>query len=100
MSRAEKSSLFGTDGIRGSMGNFPLDSVSLVKLGNVLGEILSGSRIVVGRDTRASGEEIVELIGRGISGGAEIFDRGVIPTTSEKGPQSSRRSTGISGGRG
>ncbi len=80
MRRIKQSKLFGTDGIRSRAGHFPLDRESIIKLGNAIGETLKGSRIVIGRDTRNSGEEIEEYIAAGISGSAQVFTCGVIPT--------------------
>lgn len=80
MRRITKSKLFGTDGIRARVGNFPLDDRSLIKLGNSIGEIFRGFKILIGIDTRASGERIKELIAAGISSRAEVFYCGVIPT--------------------
>jgi phosphoglucosamine mutase len=80
MHRTVKNKLFGTDGIRSEFGVFPLDRESVVKLGNVLGRLLKGTGIVIGRDTRRSGEEIVKLLASGISNETTIVDCGVIPT--------------------
>lgn len=80
MTKAEEIKLFGTDGIRSEFGVFPLDRESVVKLGNVLDRLLKEARIVTGRDTRRSGEEIVQLLASGISHETSIIDCGVIPT--------------------
>ena len=80
MDRTKKNKLFGTDGIRSEFGVFPLDRESIIKLGNVLSRLLTGSRFVIGRDTRRSGEEIVKLLASGISRETAIVDGGVIPT--------------------
>ncbi len=80
MSRIRKSSLFGTDGIRSQVGDFPLDKDSIIKLGNALGGLLEGKKIVIGRDTRQSGQEIEQLIASGIGNRAEVYLCGVIPT--------------------
>lgn len=46
--------LFGTDGVRGIAGQYPLDLPTLYKLGKAV--VRSGKRsILIGRDTRASG---------------------------------------------
>ena len=80
MKRSTETRLFGTDGIRERVGNFPLDKNSLLRLGQTLGEIFKNSRILIGRDTRQSGEEIENIIVSGISNSAEIFSCGIIPT--------------------
>ena len=41
-----KTRLFGTDGIRGQVGQFPLDDASLVRLGSALAASASGAKIV------------------------------------------------------
>src|ERR1700722_14606730 len=72
--------LFGTDGIRARAGEFPLDVVTLVAIGQAVGERLGG-RILIGQDTRQSSPWIFELLRRGIQKtSAEIEDAGVIPT--------------------
>jgi phosphoglucosamine mutase len=80
MRRTKKSRLFGTDGIRGRVGDFPLDDESLFKLGRAMGERLKDCRILFGRDTRKSGEKIMERMAAGISNRAKVFDCGVLPT--------------------
>ena len=54
--------LFGTDGIRGRAGKFPLDAKTVFRVGAALVRMLRASRdretqirIVSGRDTRESG---------------------------------------------
>ena len=52
--------LFGTDGIRGEAGKFPLDAATVQVIGRSLATRLAerkdrAPRIVVGRDTRESG---------------------------------------------
>jgi phosphoglucosamine mutase len=88
MEKTRSNRLFGTDGIREQVGEFPLDDASIFKLGCALGKLPPPprgvcSRIVMGRDTRQSGKRIEQLIAAGIlsaSPGAEIFSCGVIPT--------------------
>jgi phosphoglucosamine mutase len=79
----EKSKLFGTDGIRQQVGRFPLDDDSIAKLGQAIGTLIPGSKIIIGRDTRESGPHIEELIAAGISAESSqchITRAGVIPT--------------------
>ena len=77
--------LFGTDGIRGTAGEYPLDPATILKLGQSLARHLiprkpGPLRVVVGRDTRASGEWIEEaLVGGLIEAGADAKLLGVIP---------------------
>jgi phosphoglucosamine mutase len=59
--------LFGTDGIRGIPGEYPLDDATLDRVGLALGNYLrleGGARdekpsVLIGRDTRESGPHIV-----------------------------------------
>lgn len=61
--------LFGTDGIRGTPGEFPLDDRTLVCTGRALGEYLRAAeprpRVLVGADTRESGPHLAQQIVRG-----------------------------------
>ena len=74
--------LFGTDGVRGTPGRFPLDPATVARLGAALAaEAGAAPRIVIGRDTRESGEEIERLLAGGIraAGGLPV-GVGVLPT--------------------
>src|SRR5947209_1329564 len=81
--------LFGTDGVRGKAGEFPLDHETVARLGAALVRALRAEaadparplRFIVGRDTRESGEWIERELGRGVhTEGAAITSAGVIPT--------------------
>ena len=81
--------LFGTDGIRGVPGTYPLDDATLAGVGRALGQHLSPNgggakecpRVLIGRDTRESGPHIVELIASGLAeGGAEPISAGILTT--------------------
>ena len=81
--------LFGTDGIRGIPGKYPLDDATLDRTGQVLGEYLLSQqaphagppRVLIGRDTRESGPHIAGRIARGlVAGGAEPVSAGVLTT--------------------
>ncbi|MGQ9618187.1 MAG: phosphoglucosamine mutase [Candidatus Aminicenantia bacterium] len=77
---------FGTDGIRGKPGEFPLDSSSIYWIGYLLTQILSGFfediKIVIGMDTRGSSKWIEKLIYAGIrDGGGEALLTDIIPTS-------------------
>ncbi len=52
--------LFGTDGIRGTAGAFPLDAQTVRRVGAALVKSLTTGRaqVLTGRDTRESGEWI------------------------------------------
>jgi phosphoglucosamine mutase len=76
--------LFGTDGVRGTAGEPPLDPTTIARLGAALVRVLphkDHGRILVGRDTRESGVWIEQALARGIqSEGAQLVSAGVIPT--------------------
>src|SRR5688500_18880097 len=78
--------LFGTDGIRGEAGKFPLDAATVRVIGRSLARRLAeqkgrAPRIVVGRDTRESGGWIeAALIAGARDTGAEVESAGVITT--------------------
>jgi len=82
------SRLFGTDGVRGKAGMYPLDHETVARLGASLvramrseGAADRGLRFIIGRDTRESGDWIERELGRGVhSEGAAITTAGVIPT--------------------
>src|SRR5213075_1874787 len=71
---------FGTDGVRGVVGeDLTVDLVE--RLGRAATLWSKGGRVFVGRDTRASGEELEEAFARGIveAGGNAVL-AGVLPT--------------------
>lgn len=78
--------LFGTDGIRGAAGKFPLDSRTVRVIGGSLARHLREKTgrpplIVTGRDTRESGPWIErELIAGARESGAEVDSAGIITT--------------------
>ena len=78
--------LFGTDGVRGKAGDYPLDHETVARLGAALVRAMRPStgrplRFIIGRDTRESGDWIERELGRGVhSEGAAITTAGVIPT--------------------
>ncbi|HET6373106.1 MAG TPA: phosphoglucosamine mutase [Candidatus Polarisedimenticolia bacterium] len=80
--------LFGTDGIRGSAGSYPLDQDTVTRVGAALAQTLRAHgpreavpRILLGRDTRESGAWIERAVAAGIAlGGGECVSAGVIPT--------------------
>ena len=81
----EVSRLFGTDGIRGSAGQYPLDPPTVRRLGAALVRALPQStgapRLLIGRDTRESGGWIEAELAFGAAGeGASVTSAGVVPT--------------------
>ncbi|MGA3328329.1 MAG: phosphoglucosamine mutase [Terriglobia bacterium] len=82
---APKPELFGTDGIRGVAGQYPLDHATVLKIGSALGTVLKKSstpvRVVLGKDTRESNEWISRALASGlVSTGAQVVDAGIITT--------------------
>jgi len=78
------SRLFGTDGIRAVAGTSPLDPPTVARIGAAIVRALQlgrPARLVVGRDTRESGEWIERELARGAaSQGAVVVSAGVVPT--------------------
>jgi phosphoglucosamine mutase len=78
--------LFGTDGIRGVAGRYPLDPTTVRRLGAALVRALPRGtppprRLLIGRDTRESGEWIEAELAHGASGeGAAVTSAGIVPT--------------------
>ena len=79
--------LFGTDGIRGRAGEFPLDPATVSRVGAALASVLrdagrpSPLTIVLGCDTRVSSPGIVAALSGGLIGaGAGVRFAGVVPT--------------------
>jgi phosphoglucosamine mutase len=86
LSAADTTKLFGTDGIRAEAGKFPLDRPTISIIGRSLTRHLEerterSPRIVIGRDTRESGEWIAcDLTDSASKAGADIHSAGVITT--------------------
>jgi len=77
--------LFGTDGIRGVAGEFPLTRNSVYWIGRALGHDLARvnakARVVIGQDTRASSRWIADRFLQGLASvGVETRSAGVITT--------------------
>ncbi len=75
--------LFGTDGIRGKAGVYPLDISTIQRVGAALVSVLTDGdkRLLVGRDTRESGEWIEHELARGAAAaGAVVQSLGIAPT--------------------
>ena len=77
--------LFGTDGVRGTPGEPPLDERTLARLGaaivRTLGRAGASFRVLIGRDTRESGEWITGQLARGIeSEAARVINGGLLST--------------------
>lgn len=77
--------LFGTDGIRGVAGEFPLTRDSTYLIGRALGhDLIRGNakaRVVIGQDTRESSRWIADRVWQGLASvGVEVSSAGVITT--------------------
>ncbi len=78
--------LFGTDGVRGRAGEYPLDVPTVRRIGAALARVLSDGaegqvRILSGRDTRESGTWIERELAYGLaSAGGSLVSAGIIPT--------------------
>jgi len=78
--------LFGTDGIRGEAGKYPLDSATVAKLGSALARFFGARNtdspsFVIGRDTRLSGPEIESALRAGLEAeGAKVVSAGIMTT--------------------
>lgn len=70
---------FGTDGVRGVVGE-DLTEELVERLGRAFA-IRGAERVLVGRDTRASGPSLEQALARGlVSGGAAVHLGGVLPS--------------------
>lgn len=86
-----KRKYFGTDGIRGAVGEGPITVDFMLRLGNAVGRVLhmhqpsDGARhklqVVIGKDTRISGYMIQSALEAGlISAGIDVLLSGPLPT--------------------
>jgi phosphoglucosamine mutase len=75
---------FGTDGIRGRVGEFPITPDFMIKLGWAAGCVFARrgqSRIVIGKDTRISGYMFESALEAGLSAaGVDVQLTGPMPT--------------------
>src|SRR5512142_1283665 len=82
-----KPKLFGTDGVRGVAGEFPLDRDTVYRIGRAYGEFLTRQcpsrplRVALGEDTRESSAWISRTLAAGLqASGVEAAYAGVITT--------------------
>ena len=72
--------LFGTDGVRG-VANVELTPEFALSIGRAAGSLISGGTVLVGRDTRRSGEMLSGALQAGFhSAGVDTIDVGVMPS--------------------
>ncbi len=77
--------LFGTDGIRGEANRYPMDAAMGLAVGQAVAYLLKNDRrrlgILVGKDTRISGDMLENALAAGImSMGADPLSVGTLPT--------------------
>ncbi len=75
---------FGTDGIRGKVGHYPITPDFMLKLGWAAGRVLSrssGGKVLIGKDTRISGYMFESALEAGLAAaGVDILLLGPMPT--------------------
>lgn len=84
---ANKPELFGTDGVRGVAGHYPLDRATVWKLGCAVGRVLGrekaprAGQVLLGEDTRESSAWISRTLAAGLqASGLAVTYAGVITT--------------------
>lgn len=80
---------FGTDGIRGRVGEFPITPQFVMSLGYAAGKVLANAEhtvgerpaVLIGKDTRISGYMLESALQAGlIAAGVDVYLAGPIPT--------------------
>jgi len=77
---------FGTDGIRGTVGQAPITPDFMLRLGHAVGRVLRATtpgrpRVLIGKDTRVSGYMIEAALEAGFaSAGVDVWLTGPLPT--------------------
>lgn len=75
---------FGTDGVRGAVGKFPITPEFVLKLGWAAGSVLAKNgkkRVLIGKDTRISGYMLESALEAGLSAaGIKSLLLGPMPT--------------------
>jgi phosphoglucosamine mutase len=76
---------FGTDGIRGTVGQYPITADFMLRLGHAVGRVLrkqeSRPTVLIGKDTRVSGYMIESALEAGFaSAGVDVLLTGPLPT--------------------
>ena len=73
--------LFGTDGIRATFGDPPLTPRCLEALGRAIAQCLKPRRLLIGRDPRRSGPEMVNSLTKGLAScGVALAYADIVPT--------------------
>lgn len=80
----DSDTLFGTDGIRGTVGIYPLTADFMLRLGWATGVTLANKKevkVLIGKDTRISGYMIESALQAGLSSaGVNVYLLGPMPT--------------------
>ncbi len=76
---------FGTDGIRGTVGQYPITPDFMLRIGHAVGRVLKESEarptVLIGKDTRISGYMIESALEAGFaSAGVNVLMTGPLPT--------------------
>src|ERR1700754_3923607 len=76
---------FGTDGIRGTVGQAPITPDFMLRLGHAVGQVLKASErrptVLIGKDTRVSGYMIESALEADFaSAGVDVLLSGPLPT--------------------
>ncbi|MEY8688796.1 MAG: phosphoglucosamine mutase, partial [Leptothrix sp. (in: b-proteobacteria)] len=76
---------FGTDGIRGTVGQSPITPDFVLRLGHAVGRVLRGAHerpvVLIGKDTRISGYMLESSLEAGLnSAGVDVVLVGPLPT--------------------
>jgi phosphoglucosamine mutase len=70
-----------TDGIRAKVGQEPLVPKTVRRLGGAISRFFNNGTIIIGRDTRESGDWIAQELQNGLAtSGATIIESGIVPT--------------------
>jgi phosphoglucosamine mutase len=91
MPKATKRQYFGTDGVRGPYGGPVVNEDFFARLGKAAALWLhargvAAGKVLIGRDTRASGADLVRALGAGIQeAGAVAVSAGIVPTPAVSG---------------
>jgi phosphoglucosamine mutase len=77
--------LFGTDGIRGAAYEYPLTAEVIAEIGRAVASVFNSAsnraKIIIGKDTRLSGDMIEDALAAGIcSAAGEVCLTGILPT--------------------
>jgi phosphoglucosamine mutase len=98
---------FGTDGVRGKVGEVPITPEFVMRLGYAAGRVLAASdrrltpgtrpAVLIGKDTRISGYMLESALEAGLSAaGVDVFLLGPMPRPGTPYPDHALRSAGQS----